>query len=247
VTKVGVVCRAARFAMCACAACATLAAAQTPAKSPAKPLAPTSAKSYRIGVLSQGNPPSNEVPGADYRQGLKDLGYVNGANVSVEFRYGSGSADKLPELAVELVKMNVDVIVTVGDSAAFTAKKVTASIPVVATEFGVDPVKTGLVTSLARPAGNVTGLSSISDELWSKRLGLLRELVPRLARVTAFWNSGCRPWRRCASTSRPVRSCRSARSSRRTADGRRSTPTRLSRARNPRTFRSSGRRISRSS
>lgn len=190
-TKLAVACRmAVRCAICACGACATLAAAQTPTKAPAKPPAQTSAKSYRIGVLSQGNPPSNEVPGADYRQGLKDLGYVNGANVSVEFRYGGGSAEKLPDLATELVKMNVDVIVTVGDSAAFAAKKVTASIPVVATEFGVDPVKTGLVTSLARPTGNVTGLSSISDELWPKRLGLLRELVPRLARVTVFWNSG---------------------------------------------------------
>jgi putative ABC transport system substrate-binding protein len=163
--------------------------AQAPAKS-AKPPAQsqTPAKSYRIGVLSQGNPPTNEIPGADFRQGLKDWGY--GGNVSVEFRYGAGHVDKLSELANELVKMNVDVILTVGDSAAFAAKKATTTIPVVATEFGVDPVKTGLVSSLARPTANVTGLSSISDELWSKRLGLLRDLVPRVARVTVFWNSG---------------------------------------------------------
>jgi len=141
-------------------------------------------------VLSQGNPPSNEIPGADLRQGLKDLGYVNGANVSVEFRYGTGSAEKLPDLASELVKMNVDVIVTVGDSAAFAAKKATTSIPVVATEFGVDPVNTGLISSLGRPTGNLTGLSSISDELWPKRLDVLRQLVPRLARVAVLWNSG---------------------------------------------------------
>jgi len=179
------------YAICASLACAPIAAAQAPAKS-AKPPAQSQspAKSYRIGVLSQGNPPTNEVPGADYRQGLKDWGYVNGGNVSVEFRYGAGNVDRLPQLANELVKMNVDVIVTVGDSAAFAAKKATTSIPVVATEFGVDPVKTGLVSSLARPGANVTGLSSISDELWAKRLGLLRELMPRLARVAVFWNSG---------------------------------------------------------
>ncbi|MFO1314540.1 MAG: ABC transporter substrate-binding protein [Burkholderiales bacterium] len=180
----------ARYLVCASAACAALAAAQIPAKPPPKPSAQPPSKSYRIGVLIQGNPPTNEIPGADFRQGLKDWGYVTGGNVAVEFRYGAGNADRLPELAGELVKMNVDVIVTVGDSAAFAAKKATASIPVVATEFGVDPVKTGLVASLARPTGNVTGLSSISDELWSKRLALLRELVPRLARVTVVWNSG---------------------------------------------------------
>jgi putative tryptophan/tyrosine transport system substrate-binding protein len=191
VSTLEVACRVAvRCVILAGAAYATMAIGQAPAKAPAKSSAPTVAKSYRIGVLSQGNPPSNEIPGADYRQGLKDWGYVNGANVSVEFRYGGGNADKLPDLALELVKMNIDVIVTVGDSAAFAAKKATASIPVVATEFGVDPVKTELVTSLARPTGNVTGLSSISDELWTKRLGLLRELVPRLGRVTVLWNSG---------------------------------------------------------
>jgi putative ABC transport system substrate-binding protein len=153
-------------------------------------IAQVPAKSYRIGVLGQGNPPTNEVPGADYRQGLKDWGYVVGNNVAVDFRYAGGNAQKLPELADELVRMKVDVIVTVGDSAAFAAKKATTSIPVVATEFGIDPVKSGLVSSLGRPTGNVTGLSTISEELWPKRLGLLRELVPRLARVVVFWNPG---------------------------------------------------------
>lgn len=147
-------------------------------------------KSYRVAVLAQGNPPTNEIPGADLRQGLRDRGYVDGGNVAVEFRYAAGKVEKLPELADELVKMKVDVIVTVGDGAALVAKKATTSIPIVATEFGVDPVKAGLVSSLGRPTGNVTGLSSISEELWSKRLGLLREFVPRLARLTVFWNSG---------------------------------------------------------
>jgi len=148
------------------------------------------AKSYRIAVLSQGNPPTNDIPGADFRQGLRDWGYVEGRNVEVDFRYGAGSVDKLPELARELGRMKVDVIVTVGDSAAIAAKGATTSIPIVATEFGSDPVKAGIISSLARPEGNVTGLSAISEELWQKRLGLLRELVPRLTRAAVLWNSG---------------------------------------------------------
>jgi putative ABC transport system substrate-binding protein len=98
--------------------------------------------------------------------------------------------EKLPELAGELGRMKVDVIVTVGDSAAIAAKRATTSIPIIATEFGLDPVKAGIVSSLGRPEGNVTGLSSISEELWPKRLGLLRDLVPRLTRAAVLWNSG---------------------------------------------------------
>ncbi|HTP98561.1 MAG TPA: ABC transporter substrate-binding protein, partial [Casimicrobiaceae bacterium] len=153
----------------------------------AAPLAPP-AKSYRIGVLAQGNPPTNEIPGADFRQGLRDWKYVDGKNVAVEFRYGGGKSERLPELADELVKMKVDVIVTVGDSAALAAKKATTSIPIIATEFGSDPVKAGLVSSLGRPNGNVTGLSSTSEEQWGKRLDLLRQFVPRLARLIVMWN-----------------------------------------------------------
>ena len=148
------------------------------------------AKTYRIGILGQGNPPTNEIPGADYLQGLRDWGYVDGKNVAVEFRYGSGNADKLPDLAGELVRLKLDVIVTVGDSAALAAKRATTSIPIVATEFGSDPVKAGLISSLGRPEGNVTGLSSISEELWQKRIGLLRDFVPRLSRVIVLWNPG---------------------------------------------------------
>jgi putative ABC transport system substrate-binding protein len=147
------------------------------------------AKSYRIAVLSQGNPPTNDIPGADFRQGLRDLGYVQGRNVEVDFRYGAGSVEKLPELAGELGRMKVDVIVTVGDSAAIAAKRATTSIPIVATEFGSDPVKAGFISSLGRPEGNVTGLSAISEELWQKRLSLLRGLVPRLKLAAVLWNS----------------------------------------------------------
>ena len=148
------------------------------------------AKYYRIAVLSQGNPPTNDIPGADFRQGLRDWGYVLGGNVEVYFRYGAGSVEKLPELASELTRMKVDVIVTVGDSAAIAAQRATTSIPIVATEFGSDPVKAGFISSLARPEGNVTGLSSISDELWPKRLNMLRGLVPRLTRAAVLWNPG---------------------------------------------------------
>jgi putative ABC transport system substrate-binding protein len=109
------------------------------------------AKSYRIAVLSQGNPPTNDVPGADFRQGLRDWGYVEGRNVEVDFRYGAGSVEKLPELAGELGRMKVDVIVTVGDSAAIAAKRATTSIPIVATEFGSDPVKAESFPASAGP------------------------------------------------------------------------------------------------
>ena len=151
--------------------------------------AQVSTKSYRIAILSEGNPPTNDVPGADFRQGLRDLGYADG-RVEVDFRYAAGNVEKLPELAGELVRMKVDVIVTVGDSAAIAAKRATTSIPIVATEFGSDPVKAGIVSSLGRPEGNVTGLFSISEELWQKRLGLLRELVPRVTRAAVLWNPG---------------------------------------------------------
>jgi putative ABC transport system substrate-binding protein len=169
-----------RHGIAACLACGLLALGS---HSDAQP-----AKSYRIGVLGQGNPPTNAIPGADYRQGLRDLNYEEGRNVAVEFRYGAGSADKLLELAGELVRMKIDVIVTVGDSAALAAKRATTSIPIVATEFGSDPVKAGLVTSLGRPEGNITGLTALSEELWQKRLGILRELVPRLGRVAVLVN-----------------------------------------------------------
>src|SRR5262245_27392121 len=125
----------ARLAICVLFAFAQAALAQQPAKSPQQPpksaqQLPKSAqqlppKSYRIGVLSQGNPPTNEIPGADFRQGLRDWKYVEGRDVAIEFRYGAGKVERLPELADELVRLKVDVIVTVGDSAAVAAKKAT--------------------------------------------------------------------------------------------------------------------------
>ena len=148
-----------------------------------------SAKVYRVGWLGHGSAPTGANAGiSDFQQGLRDLGYVDGKNVAVEFRYASGNVDKLPELASEFTRLKVDVIVTSGEPAAFAAKRATNAIPIVATEFGLDPVKAGLVASLNRPGGNVTGLSSISEELWQKRLALLRELVPKLSRISVLWN-----------------------------------------------------------
>jgi putative ABC transport system substrate-binding protein len=142
-------------------------------------------KVFRIGVLGQGNAPRNAVPAADFRQALHDLGYKT---VTLEVRYGEGDADKLTRLADELVRMKVDLIVTIGESAASAAKRATTTIPIIATEFGEDPVKSGLVASLSRPGGNVTGLASISEELWLKRLQMLREFAPKISRIGVVMN-----------------------------------------------------------
>jgi len=146
------------------------------------------ARPSRIGWLGAGDSASAADAIGDLRQGLRDLKYVDGPNFSVEYRHAGGSVGRLADLAAELVRIRVDVIVTVGESAAFAAKRATTTIPIVATELGQDPVQAGLVTSLSRPGGNVTGLASQSDELWEKRLGLLKELVPRLMRVAVIAN-----------------------------------------------------------
>jgi putative ABC transport system substrate-binding protein len=122
-----------------------------------------------------------------FRQGLRELGYVEGKSFVLEARYGDGKAERLPELARELVSLKVDVILTSTDGAIAVFKKQTQTIPIVMAN-STDPVATGFVASLARPGGNVTGLSTISPELGGKRLELLREVVPRLSRVAFIWN-----------------------------------------------------------
>jgi putative tryptophan/tyrosine transport system substrate-binding protein len=122
-----------------------------------------------------------------FRQGLRELGYVEGKSFVLEARYGDGKAERLPELARELVSLKVDVILTGTDGAIAVFKKQTQTIPIVMAN-STDPVATGFVASLARPGGNVTGLSTISPELGGKRLELLREVVPRLSRVAFIWN-----------------------------------------------------------
>jgi putative ABC transport system substrate-binding protein len=147
------------------------------------------AKVYRIGWLGDGNPPSgaNRSSG-EFQQGLRDVGYVEGRNLTIEYRYASGNVARLPDLAAELVRLPVDVIVTSGEPAALAARRATKAIPIVMTQIGMDPVKAGLVASLGRPEGNVTGLTTLSDDLWQKRLGLLKEVAPKVSRLAVLWN-----------------------------------------------------------
>ena len=143
----------------------------------------------RIGWLGHSSASSGPLGYAgDFQQGLRDLGYVVGQNVTIEYRYANGDVSRLPDLASELVRLRVDIIVTSGEPSAFAAKRATNEIPVIITELGVDPVKAGLVASLGRPEGNVTGLASQSEELWQKRLGLLKEIAPKVSRLAVIWN-----------------------------------------------------------
>jgi ABC-type uncharacterized transport system substrate-binding protein len=145
-------------------------------------------KVARIGMLSQGSPTFSPQLREAFRQQLRELGYVEGQNIVIEYRWAEGRAERLPDLAAELVSLNVDVIVAGGTPAPLAAKHATRTIPIVMTAAG-DPVGSGLVASLARPGGNVTGLSARSPELGGKRLQLLKEVVPGLSRVAVLWNA----------------------------------------------------------
>jgi putative ABC transport system substrate-binding protein len=141
-------------------------------------------KVYRIGFLRAGQPPTTFIEG--FHQGLRERGYVDGQNVVVEFRVTDGSLDQLPRLAEELVRAKVDVILASAAPPALAAKKATTSIPIVFVGV-VDPVELGLVQSLGRPGGNITGLAMTSADLAGKRLELLREVVRKLKRVAVLW------------------------------------------------------------
>jgi putative ABC transport system substrate-binding protein len=119
---------------------------------------------------------------------LRELGWIEGKNVTFEHRFAENRLERLPELAAELVRLNVDVIVAVGTLGPLAAKRATTTIPIVMLSAG-DPLGTGLVDSLARPGGNVTGMSLMVPDLGGKRLELLKELLPRLSRVAVFWNA----------------------------------------------------------
>jgi len=142
-------------------------------------------KVYHIGFLRAGQPPRTFVEA--FQQGLRARGYIDGRNVVIEYRSTDGSFDELPRLATELVRLNVDVILAAGAPAAFAARSATAKVPIIFAHV-YDPVEIGLVTSLAHPGGNVTGLSQISADLGGKRLQLIKELVPKLRRVAILWH-----------------------------------------------------------
>ena len=136
----------------------------------------------RIGVIGGQDSP----PWEGLRQGLRELGYVDGRNVTMDWRWSEGKTERLPTLAIELVHLKVDVIVAAGTQATRAAKDATSTIPIVMA-VSAYPDKIGLVESLARPGGNVTGLSNVSPELFGKRLQLLREIAPKVSRVAVLW------------------------------------------------------------
>ena len=146
-------------------------------------------KVYRIGMLETRSIVLNAANTDAFRQGLRELGYKEGQNLEIAYRSSDGRDERFPGLASELVRQKVDLIVTRGTPAALAAKNATGTIPVVMAASG-DPVGSGIVTSLARPGGNVTGLSSGNTESNPKRVELLRELLPRAKRIAAIFNMG---------------------------------------------------------
>ena len=147
------------------------------------------ARASQIGYLGTSSPSTAPHALEAFRQGLRGLGYLEGQNIVVEYRWAQGRQERLSGLAAELVRLNVDVIVAPNTQAALAARAATRTIPIVFAGVA-DPVGTGLVTSLARPGGNVTGLSFLSPELSAKQLELLKEAVPKTSRVAVLWNPG---------------------------------------------------------
>jgi putative ABC transport system substrate-binding protein len=154
-------------------AVAVIAEAQQPTKVP------------RIGFLSAVSPSTISARVEAFRQGLRELGYVEGKNIFIEWRFAEGKFDRLPSLAAELVRLKVDVIVAEAPTSTRSAKQATVTIPIVMM-FDEDPVGSGFVASLAHPGGNITGLSSLNPEISGKQLELLKEIVPKLSRVAVL-------------------------------------------------------------
>ena len=142
----------------------------------------------RIGYLGAASAAANRERIEAFRQGLRELGYIEGKNITVEYRYADQHYDRLPALAAELLGLKVGLIVSGGSSVTRPLKKATSTIPIVMTN-DADPVGDGMVASLARPAGNITGLSTLAPQLSGKRLELLREVVPKISRVAVLWAS----------------------------------------------------------
>ena len=164
--------------------CALLLALSIPAEAqqPAK-------KIPRIGLLSSAG--DSRMPGFQidaFREGLRDLGYVEGKNILVEYRYAEGEQDRIPSLVTELVQLKVDVLVVTALTAVRVAKQATKTIPIVMVILS-DPVATGIIDSLARPGGNITGFTRLTRELSGKRLELLKETIPGISRAAVFWDA----------------------------------------------------------
>jgi putative ABC transport system substrate-binding protein len=146
-------------------------------------------KVFRIGYLSNTDAATDSSRAERIRLALRELGYIEGQNIAIEYRYAEGKRDRAPELAAELVRLKVDIIVVAGGETWIrAAKNATKTIPLVMVAIGTDPVKTGLVKSLARPGGNVTGITALSRELGGKRLELLKEAVPKISRVAVLYD-----------------------------------------------------------
>ena len=146
-------------------------------------------KVFRIGFISSASSSAMAARDEAFRQGLRALGYVEGQNILIEYRWADGKNERLPGFAAELVNLKLDIIVTHGGEATRAVQQVTTTIPIVIAAAD-DPLATGLVPSLARPGGNITGLSIITPDLTGKRLELLKEILPGLTRVAVLWNSG---------------------------------------------------------
>jgi len=142
-------------------------------------------KVARLGFLIATSPSTEKARIDSFLQGMRELGYVEGKNLVIEWRYAEGQFDRLPALAAELARLKVEVIVTAGPTVTRAAKQATSKIPLVMAQ-DADPVGSGLVSSLARPGGNITGLSTFSAELSAKRLELLKESIPKLSRVAVL-------------------------------------------------------------
>jgi putative ABC transport system substrate-binding protein len=145
-------------------------------------------KVHRIGFLGNSTAALEANLVGPFREGLRDLGYVEGRSVLIEYRWAEGKYERFPALISELLALKVDVIVTAGTPATLAVKKATTSVPLVMIAVG-DPVGTGVVPSLSQPGGNVTGLTSISTEMDAKRLELLREVVPNVSHIAVLWNA----------------------------------------------------------
>ena len=144
-------------------------------------------KVSRIGYLSSADPTSESTRSEPFRLALRELGHIEGQNMAIEYRYSEGKNDRLSELAAELVRLKVDIIVTGGVPLVRAAMNATKTIPIVMLGQGSDPVRAGLIDSLARPGGNATGLTNLGRELGGKRLELLKEAVPKVAGVAVLY------------------------------------------------------------